>query len=106
MEINMKTTTNPSTTDWEKEFDEHFDEVFEMTRNRDFKDCSASVKFFIRTLLSRKEEEVRKEVVESIARTTKLIAERRLNRADPQIWEESVTLEDLLRIVEAQRTRI
>lgn len=58
----MKTTTNPSTTDWEKEFDEHFDEVFEMTRNRDFKDCSASVKFFIRTLLSRKEEEVRKEV--------------------------------------------
>lgn len=48
-----KTTTNPSATDWREEYEEKFGHLEE----------SWALKPFIESLLSRKEEEARKEVV-------------------------------------------
>lgn len=56
----MDTTTNPST-DWEKEFDEKFDSDRGPHSPRIVEAEPERIKIFIRTLLSRKEEEVRKE---------------------------------------------
>lgn len=54
-----KTTTNPST-DWEKEFDERFGSLRFRGNPKD------AMKAYIRTLLSRKEEEVLKEILERL----------------------------------------
>lgn len=57
----LMTTTNPSTTDWREEFDENYS-YWESTSTSE----GEMIKDFIRTLLSRKEEEVRKEILERL----------------------------------------